>query len=154
MACATVSSDGSYINILPRAVALVLKDEGFSLPTVPARRALETAVKLLEWSRDIENKSAWRTFEDGLIHSLTACFHDHQSTRKRREQMWENYRKLRASASFKEMWATLLQQSTTREPCPIFYQFVTDTTIKELIKTRFFWRRFKQNMKLPLTMWS
>lgn len=137
MACATVSSDGSYKNILTRAVALVLKDEGFSLPTVPARRALETAEKLLEWSGDIENKSAWRTFEDELIRSLIACFHDHRSTRKRREQMWENYHKLRASAPFKEMWATLLQQSITREPCPIFYQFVTDTIMEELIKTHF-----------------
>ena len=47
MACTTVSSDASYKNILTRTVVLVLKDEGFSLPTVPARRALETAEKLL-----------------------------------------------------------------------------------------------------------
>ena len=51
--------------------------------------------------------------------------------------MWENYHKLRVSAPLKEMWATLLQQSITREPCPIFYQFVTNTIMEELIKTHF-----------------
>ena len=35
------------------------------------------------------------------------------------------------------MWTTPLQQTIDREPCPIYYQFVTDTVMKELIKSHF-----------------
>ena len=100
-ACAKVSSDGSYNRILTRAVTLVLKDESFPLPSIPSWRARQTAEKLLEWSGDSKNKSAWRFFEDELIFSLIACFHEHRSIRTRREQMWEDYHKLRASTAFK-----------------------------------------------------
>ena len=91
MACAKISSDGSYNKILTRAVTLILEDEGFSLLSVSARRVLERAEKLLEWSGDYEIKSAWRTFEDELIGRLIVCFHHHQSIRTRRERMWEDY---------------------------------------------------------------
>ena len=43
MACAKVSSNGSYNDIITRAVTLVLRDEEFSLPSVPARSAREKA---------------------------------------------------------------------------------------------------------------
>ena len=137
MACSNETSGGSYNELLTHAVSLVLKDEGFFLPSLPARRARETAEKLLEWSGDSKNKPAWRTFEERLICSLKRCFQAHRSIRTRRERMWEYYHKLRSSTSFKEMWTTLLQQSIASELCPIFYQFVTDTIMEELIKHHF-----------------
>ena len=48
--------------LLYRAVSLVLKDEGFSLPSPTAQTARETAEKLLEWCSDVDNKPAWKAF--------------------------------------------------------------------------------------------
>ena len=48
--------------IVHSAVVLVLKDDGFSLPTAPAQMARKTAEKLLEWNS--ENKEAWRSFSE------------------------------------------------------------------------------------------
>ena len=60
MACAKVSSDGSYNEILTRASTLILKDEGFSLPSVPAWKARKNGSKAVRVEWDSENKSAWR----------------------------------------------------------------------------------------------
>ena len=51
--------------------------------------------------------------------------------------MWENYHKLRSSRPYKDLWATLLRRSIATEACPIFYQFVTDAIMEELIKHHF-----------------
>ena len=58
--------------IVHSAVVLVLKDEGFSLPTVPAQMARQTAEKLLEWNS--ENKAAWQSFSESLVNTLSTCF--------------------------------------------------------------------------------
>ena len=137
MACSKEVSGSSHNELLHLAVSLVLKDDGFSLPSPPAQRARKTAESLLEWSDDSENKLTWRAFADELIHSLEGCFREHRSVRAQREQMWESYHKLRLSKSFKDMWTILLQQRISSEPCPIFFQFVTDTVIEELIKRHF-----------------
>ena len=52
--------------------------------------------------------------------------------------MWERYYKLRLSTPFKEQWLKLLQASdSSREPSPIFYEFVTNAVFEELIKHKF-----------------
>ena len=38
--------------ILNAAVSQVIKDEGFTLPTLPAKTVLATAGKILEWRSD------------------------------------------------------------------------------------------------------
>ena len=108
-------SGGSHHEMLYRAVSLVLKYEGFSLPSLPARRAREAAEKFLEWGGDSENKPAWKAFAETLIRSLEGCFQAHRSIRSQRERMWESYHKLRSSRQFKDMWATLLAESIATE---------------------------------------
>ena len=48
--------------LLHAAVSLVIKDEGFALPTVPAKIARKKAETILEWSSD--NKLAWKNFSE------------------------------------------------------------------------------------------
>ena len=46
--------------MLHDAVSLFIKDEGFRLSTSPAKKALETAEMVLEWSSDSDqNKITW-----------------------------------------------------------------------------------------------
>ena len=52
------SADINPGEMLHTAVSMVLRDEGFSLPTLPAKRAGEAAEKVLEWSTD--NKVPWK----------------------------------------------------------------------------------------------
>ena len=47
---------GGASELVRVAVTLILKDEGFGLPSTPASSARVTAEKLLEWSSQQENK--------------------------------------------------------------------------------------------------
>lgn len=115
----------------------MLTDDGFQLPTPSAERAYKSAEKLLDWSLEAEHRAAVTTFADVLIGSLKGCFQAYRTVRVGREHMWERYYKLRSSEAFKARWAKLLRESIGTEACPIFYQFVTDAIMEELIKQHF-----------------
>ena len=50
--------------------------------------------------------------------------------------MWERYYKLRSSKSYVDLWIDVLKQ-VDFEGGPIFYQFVTDFLMEQLIKLRY-----------------
>ena len=123
--------------IVHSAVVLVLKDEGFSLPTVPAQMARQTAEKLLEWNS--ENKAAWQSFSESLVNTLSTCFEKDVvlgRIGKQRERMWSRYHKVRTHQSFRNTWITFLK-AVGCEADPIFYQFVTDSVMELLIKLQY-----------------
>ena len=52
--------------------------------------------------------------------------------------MWEGFFKLRSLQAFKDLWAKFLCYSIRCEPaCPIFFQFITDAVMEELIRHHF-----------------
>ena len=52
--------------------------------------------------------------------------------------MWERYFKYRSSSEFVQRWSNhLLPIGGPGPSCPIFYQFVTDVIIEEMIKRHF-----------------
>ena len=126
-----------HLHLLKTSCSLVLKDEGFQLPTPLAEKALKSAERLLEWLSDAENKEAASIFASNFIGSLKSCFSTYRKARSGREQMWECYYKLRSSERFVTRWAQFLQASVGTEACPIFYQFVTDSIMEVLIKEHF-----------------
>lgn len=72
-----------------------------------------------------------------LLAAWTVAFqpiiqHDLQESK-----MWERYYKLHSSEGFVTRWAEFLQANVGSEACPIFYQFVTDSIMKVLIKKHF-----------------
>ncbi len=93
------------------AVTLVLKDEGFGLPSPTAEKARKAAGKLLEWRG--ENDPLWTEFADELVSSLKGYFHLKRKVRNRlqRERMWGSYHKLCSSKVFKDGWAKFLHNS-------------------------------------------
>ena len=70
MAIASEKESLKHPEIVHLAVVLVLKDDGFSLPTAPAQMARKTAEKLLEWNS--ENKEAWISFSESLVSKLSS----------------------------------------------------------------------------------
>ena len=95
MASSKEMSGGLHHEMLYRAVSLIIKDEGFSLPSLPARRA-QAAEKFLKWGGDSENKPAWKAFAETLIRSLALS--SSVDSQSERERMWESYHKLRSSS--------------------------------------------------------
>ena len=131
---------GGASELVRVAVTLILKDEGFGLPSTPASSARVTAEKLLEWSSQQENKPVWEAFAEQLVSDLNRCFEEpwSRSMRQAREVMWERLFKLRSSQYFRDLWAKCLLDAIGCEPaCPIFYQFVTDAVIEVLVKRNF-----------------
>ena len=81
MACSGSDADEKVVHTV---VSLVLKDAGFSMETVTARRARELATAYLEWSLKSENDAAHQAFSKELVHSLEGCFGTHESLRARK----------------------------------------------------------------------
>ena len=64
--------------------------------------------------------------------------------------MRENYYKLQSSAKFRYMWTVFLRDSIDVEAYPIFYQFVSDSTLEELLKLNFPVQSPSRNTVLPI----
>ena len=137
MASSREPVDINPAELLYSAVSLVLTDDGFTLPTQPAMKAQKTAEKVLEWSQG--NKIPWQHFAQSLVTTLSSCFEDKTSVRRfgrQREKMWGRYHQVRSSQSFLTSWVTFLK-ALDCEASPIFYQFVTDSLMEELVKVRY-----------------
>ena len=122
------------------AVSLVLTDEGFCLPTRPAKQLSKQRKKVLEWSADrIKKKPLEKLFFDNLVTTLSTCFEDHVIVgkfQKQKERMWGRYYKLRSSDSYRVTLSKFLE-ALGREAIAVFYQFVTDSLLEQLIKLRY-----------------
>ena len=127
-----------FVDLLLKVVTLVITDDGFSVPSPHAKKARSCAEQLLEWALDSENEFALNYFASKLIRILKSCFHKTTVTvRVRRERLWTNFYQLRASTEFADMWTTFLHESRVSESSPIFYQYLTDKIMDELIRQRF-----------------
>lgn len=126
--------------MLHNAVSLVLKDDVFKLPTLMSKKAVETAEKVLEWnSESAGSKQACEDFSYNIVSMLNGCFEDVTDIakfQKQREKMWYQYHQIRSSTSFIECWTNFLELSSC-EAAPVFYQYVTDSLMDQLIKLRY-----------------
>ncbi len=120
------------VNSLFRAaVSKVLTDDGFQLPTEPARNALTCAEKLLEWVDS--NKTEAGVVASSLVADLENCFHKSKSPSVARDRMWGKYYQLRSSDKYRTFWSKTLLETIGAKACPIFYQFVADNIMEQLI---------------------
>ena len=95
------------------AITQVIKDEGFQLPTDPAKNAVSCAQKVLVWMGT--NRDEAMVVARSLVMDVSNCFHESKSPRVARK-----YYKLRSSKKFKEFWIKFLSDSVGLEACPIF----------------------------------
>ena len=51
--------------------------------------------------------------------------------------MWGTFHQLRCSQSFRAMWNSFLTKTLAVDACPIFYQYITDTFFRNMIKQQF-----------------
>ena len=59
-----------------------------------------------------------------------------QSDNTQREKLWGSFHRLRSCPSYKTFWSRFLQ-SRDCEADPIFYQYVSDSVFKELVKKHY-----------------
>ena len=124
--------------ILKRAVHAVLGDDGFQVPSPSARKALETAKHLLVWCDDPANVPILSSFAEELVALQSSCFKASSSlsANAQRENLWGSFHRLRSSSSYKAFWSRFLQ-SRECESDPIFFQYVSDSVFKELVKKHY-----------------
>ena len=116
------SSAGEDLGVLCATVALILKDDGFSLPSESARNALSLAEKYLVWSNDELNKQVCIKFARELQTSLNCSFPSSGSMKNKTEKMRENYYKLCSSTAFRQMWNDHLSPLCVEQNAsPVFY---------------------------------
>ena len=122
---------------LLKAIRLVLKDDGFNVPSQSARNAVKSAEALLEWSGEQENKESLSRFATYLLTELGKCFSGPPAApRVFRERMWGKYFELRTCAELKLKWKEFLAASIGIGSSPTFYQYVTNAVMENVIKTR------------------
>ena len=82
---------------------------------------------------------ALQVFATDLLHLFEKVLKagSSKSQQKKREQIWRAFHKLRTSKPYVAKWVQFLESSTSLTPCPIFYQFVSDSAFKARIKAQF-----------------
>ena len=135
MEAATEATTASS-ELLRTAIQMVLKDDGFDIPSEPARKARTLAGKYLEWCQEVKNECDFQVFSEDLVKGLEACFTSLPTAKARRERMWERYFKYRSSSEFTHKWKDHLS-AIEESPSPVFYQFLTDVIMEHLIKKHF-----------------
>ena len=126
--------------VLLLATQAVLEDPGFVIASPLAANALQTAKLMKEYCQCEENKQEFDVFAMHLFRELENVLQrtsGSKQPRARREKMWGQYHLLRSSDQFRENWLGFLQCIPGCTPCPIFYQYVTDSVFKQLIKHHF-----------------
>ena len=121
------------------AVEKVKEDELFKVESEYTSAALKTAQALEDWwKKSPSNLELMQEFSRILYVRLNACFACHRSTlQMRKERMWGSYHRLRSAETFVHDWRKFLSVTVKVKAFPSFYQFVTHTVFKELVKVHF-----------------
>ena len=79
-----------------RAIQIIIDDDGFVVPSRTAAEVLESAKRLLSWSKQEENNETCLLFRSGML--IPSCFTRTRSKHSTSiENMWMEYHKLRIS---------------------------------------------------------
>ena len=130
-----------------------MTDENFTIGSSKAKAAVDCAKSMTQWSAKQENERDLRRFAEWLVKGLESCLgstatksksatksatKSYLTSQKKHELMWKAFRKLSSSAdTFRKRWESFISHSIRTSPCPIFYQYVTDTIFKNMTKERF-----------------
>jgi len=119
--------------IIRSALASVLVDESFTIPTEEARICLEIARGLVnlygEATIHCTEFSCWlnTTFQDIIVKS-TKC-----NGLLNAEKLWSIYQETTSSKLFRQKWETFLDHAQQLKE-PLFYQHITDEVFENLVK--------------------
>lgn len=125
--------------MLKAVVSAILTDDGFTRIKSPTtQNAHMTATDLLQWCSIPENQFPRQVFTSHLLQLFKKLLKAGSSkSQHKRKQIWRAIHKLRTSKSFRVKWVQFSESSTSLPPYPIFYQFISDSVFKTLIKAQF-----------------
>jgi hypothetical protein len=102
-----------------------------------AKEAQETAHKLLMCCNVCPLPVHFSDFANKLVLELISCFTQKKSNKQEREFMWGSFHVYRTSIDFRDCWIKFVQQAVNTRPSPIFYQHITDSVFRALIKVKY-----------------
>ena len=127
-------SNAAPLSFLIDAVEKLLADKSFGPPSHLAVTAQHTENNLLKWLKEPENKQEAKYFSNSIFTMLSKFFDVNLPTRVCEERMWGTFHQLQCSQSYSGMWSTFLMRTLSVDACPIFYQYITDTFFRLMIK--------------------
>ena len=86
-------------DVVRSAVHLMLKDDGFKIPSISTKAAVRTAKKLLEWCSQEETSQECEHFVTDLLQERDSCFKSCcRCLEHKRKLMWKRFFQIRSSA--------------------------------------------------------
>ena len=106
--------------MLKAAVASVLQDDMFKVPSSSATDAVCSASELSVWCNQPEHEMELNTFATSLVSKLQSCLGLRgRSVRVRMEMMWGSFHKLRTTPEFSSVWGAFFTQSINQTASPV-----------------------------------
>ena len=112
----------------------LLDDKTFYLPSTPAARAVVTARKVQAWLDSADNVQPATVFSSAVATALVGCIQGHSNLPVGREKIWGNFQQFRCSESYQSMWRIFLTESVLEQASPTFFQYITDSMFRDLLK--------------------
>lgn len=124
----------SCVRIVRSALAGVLIDESFSIPTSEIKKCLEIAQILITVFSTDQCSSKCEALSSWLVDTLKEIIK--KATKRsgviNAEQLWSRYHEFTVSQKLKQCWEEFLDSSNVDKE-PMFYQHITDEVFDKLI---------------------
>ena len=137
MACdQTGDQEISSVRVVRSALAGILVDDSFSIPTAEIKKCLEMAQTLIIvfGCDQASSKSKCEAFSSWLVDELKEIII--KATKRNgaisAEQLWSRYHEFTISQNLKKCWEEFLDSSNVEKE-PMFYQHITDEVFDKLI---------------------
>ena len=127
--CAESREIDEYSNskLMLDTVESVVRDDGFMMASVSAKKAREVCVRLNEWMKLPGNAISLNVFAERLVALLQLCLPTNRTSKRHREKMWTTFHQTRLSESFKELWLEFVSSAIQIEPPNLLFQHITDS---------------------------
>lgn len=134
MACGRPQEKGS-VRTVRTAVAGILVDESFSIPTEEIKKCLSIAQSLMKHFNCDQARQSCETFCSWLVDVLEEVI---EKSKKRNgvinsEKLWTSYHKLTTSQAFRTGWEEFLESCDVDKE-PMIYQHITDETFTKIVE--------------------
>ena len=125
------------IEIITESVkaVIMIKDDGFLLPTPGAKEALHLATRLLEWIESNRRSPLLENFCSSLCATFTARIASTKtSTKVDRTKLWQLYNEVITCQQFEDSWDRFLRTAIKSSYSPMFCMFVSQKVHDRLLK--------------------
>jgi hypothetical protein len=124
------------VKYLLHALNDLLGDASFKRETDRLKAVVEVGGKVKKWVEENNKEAGY--FQQQLLRNMRKCFGRGVNTVSKREWVWGDYHKLRASKSYKHFWSVFLSVAGCGTSIdPAFFQHISHHIFTRLLKETF-----------------